>query len=267
MQMGHDIFHPGGTARVSAFCAFAVMTKAPQVGAVKTRLVPPLSQNQAVVLNTCFLRDTGLVIAQACIPGEIDGFAAYTPVGTETAFDGLLPPDFRLLPQRGADLGERLFHAAEDFFTAGYRAVCLINSDSPTLPAALIQKAVELLRPSGDRVVLGPAEDGGYYLIGLKRAHQHLFEDIVWSTETVLASTLERAHEIGLEAMLLPAWYDVDDAASLRRLCQELFSNNAESGSQPGYAAPHTREYLSHLIKIGQATWAGLKLTADAGGT
>ncbi len=165
-------------------------------------------------------------------------------------FDGLLPPGFRLLAQRGANLGERLFHATEDFLAAGYQAMCLINSDSPTLPAAVLHEAVVALRAPGDRIVLGPADDGGYYLIGLKRAHQRLFEDIAWSTGSVLASTLDRAREIGLETKLLPSWYDVDDAASLGRLCQELFSTDGRSGAQAGYAAPHTREYLRKLDRL-----------------
>ena len=105
--------------------------------------------------------------------------------------------------------------------------MCLINSDSPTLPPAVLRDAVKALHAPGDRIVLGPADDGGYYLIGLKQAHRRLFQDIAWSTPTVLASTLERAREIGLECTMLPSWYDVDDADSLHRLCQELFAATA----------------------------------------
>lgn len=232
-----------------SFCALAVMVKAPRIGEVKTRLVPPLEPGQAAALNICFLRDVTAVIAGLCLPEQANGFAAYTPAGAEAEFDHMLPPGFRLLAQRGANLGERLLHAAEDFFAMGYQAMCLINSDSPTLPPALLRDAVQALRAPGDRLVLGPADDGGYYLIGLKRAHRRLFHDIAWSTPTVLASTLERAREIGLECTLLPSWYDVDDADSLRRLCRELFvSPSAGSNHVGGYAAPNTREFLQNLI-------------------
>jgi hypothetical protein len=254
-----------GTVKASSFCALAVMAKAPRTGEVKTRLVPPLKHEEAAALNICFLCDVTAVIAELCVPGQVDGFAAYMPAGAEAAFDDLLPPRFRLLAQRGAYLGERLLHAAEDFFAAGYEAMCLINSDSPTLPRAVLQAAVEALRAPGDRIVLGPADDGGYYLIGLKQAHGRLFQEIAWSTPKVLASTLDRAREIGLESTLLPSWYDVDDAASLRRLCQELFSAPLTSANgMEGYAAPHTREFLRKLMQADGGKRLGLKVPVRA---
>ena len=87
----------------------------------------------------------------------------------------------------------------------------MLNSDSPTLPTALLSETAEALARPGDRAVLGPSSDGGYYLLGLKTAHRRLFEDIAWSTERVAEQTLERAREIGLEVYRLPVWYDVDD--------------------------------------------------------
>ena len=253
-----------GTVRAGSFCALAVMAKAPRTGEVKTRLVPPLKHEEAAALNICFLCDVTAVIAELCVPGQADGFAAYMPAGAEAAFDDLLPSRFRLLPQRGANLGERLLHAAEDFFAAGYEAMCLINSDSPTRPPAVLQDAVEALRAPGDRIVLGPADDGGYYLIGLKQAHRRLFQEIAWSTPKVLASTLDRAREIGLDSTLLPSWYDVDDATSLHRLCQELFATPLTSTNDlRGYAAPCTREFLRKLI-AGEGKRLGLKAPAGA---
>jgi len=123
----------------------------------------------------------------------------------------LLPETFKLLGQRGEGFGERLFYATEDLLAVGYESVCLIDSDSPTLPSALLQAAVSALALDGDRVVLGAADDGGYYLIGLKRAHRQLFEKLDWSTPRVLSQTVERAAEINLEVEMLPVWYDVDD--------------------------------------------------------
>jgi uncharacterized protein len=98
----------------------------------------------------------------------------------------------------------------------------VLNSDSPTLPTAFLVEAAEALARPGDRAVLGPSSDGGYYLLGLKTSHRRLFEDIAWSTERVAEQTLQRAAEIGLEVYRLPAWYDVDDVGSLRRLQSEL---------------------------------------------
>jgi glycosyltransferase A (GT-A) superfamily protein (DUF2064 family) len=172
------------------------------------------------------------------------GLVAYTPVGDEAAFDGLLPPDFQLLAQRGDGFGERLLYACEDLFACGFSAVCLLDSDSPTLPQEALSLAIEKLSRAGDRMVLGGCEDGGYYLIGVKRPHQGLFERIDWSTDRVFAQTLARANEIGLESELLPSWYDVDDAAALERLERELASGVA------GYDATHTRAFLQKLRAV-----------------
>ena len=222
--------------------ALAVMTKAPQAGRVKTRLVPPLTPDEAAELNKCFLRDTAASISSAVSDKNACGIAVYTPIGCEAAYIDILSIDFSLLPQRGEKFGERLYFAAEDLFKCGFGSVCLIDSDSPTVPAASFSRAVvELMKP-GDRVVLGPSEDGGYYLIGLKKPRRELFERIDWSTERVLDQTRQRAREIGLEVKLLPPGYDVDDGGSLRRLCNELLADIA-----PADIAPHTREFLREL--------------------
>lgn len=230
--------------------ALAVMAKTPQRGAVKTRLVPPLDLGEAALLNTCFLRDVTDCIATV-LSEKIHGYVAYTPVGHESAFDGLLPARFRLLPQRGADLGERLLHVTEDFLAAGYEAICLVNSDSPTLPSELLRRAIGALTSEGDRVVLGKAIDGGYYIIGVRKVHPRLFEDITWSSTAVFDQTMERARELGLDVEGLPAWYDVDDLESLRWLCEELFAGNGKHNPEnlAAHQAPHTRNYLSSLIE------------------
>jgi glycosyltransferase A (GT-A) superfamily protein (DUF2064 family) len=95
--------------------------------------------------------------------------------------------------------------------------------------------------------VLGPSDDGGYYLIGLKKLHRQLFEGIDWSTERVLEQTIQRAHEINLPVHLLPTWYDVDDRATLSRLCQECFGANGRTSR--GYPAPATRSFLDDLLQ------------------
>jgi len=247
---------PGRMAR--GLCALAVMTKAPQAGRVKTRLVPPLTPEEAAELNKCFLRDTAAAISSVCSRRPVGhanashseaataacGIAVYTPVGAESAYTDILPADFGLLPQRGDKFGERLYLAISDLFKCGFKSVCLIDSDSPMVPAENFADSVELLSMTEDRVVLGPSDDGGYYLIGVKKPHRHLFEQIDWSTERVLNQTMQRATEIGIEVKLLPTGYDVDDDATLRRLCNELLTDTTSVD-----IAPHTREFLASFVK------------------
>jgi rSAM/selenodomain-associated transferase 1 len=227
----------------SRVCALAIMTKAPQAGQVKTRLVPPLKPDEAAELNRFFLRDTTTAIANSATAKDACGVAVYTPIGSESAYADTLPDNFSLLPQRGDRFGERLYFGALDLFKCGFESVCLIDSDSPTVPSEDFAQAVKLLRRPGDRVVLGPCEDGGYYLIGIKKPHKELFQRIDWSTERVLAQTRQRARDIGLEVKLLPVGYDVDDSASLQRLCKELLG-----GRQSASVAPRTRKFLRDII-------------------
>src|SRR5207248_6432931 len=119
-------------------CAFVLMAKAPRVGMVKTRLTPLLSDEEAAALSRCFIQDMAANIERLTEANRLIGVVAYTPPGAAGAFAGLLPKQFHLLTQRGADLGERLGNAALDLFAAGFNAVCLINSDSPTLPHAVL---------------------------------------------------------------------------------------------------------------------------------
>jgi hypothetical protein len=247
-------------------CALAIMTKAPQPGRVKTRLVPPLTPEEAAELNKCFLRDTATAISSVYSSRPVGdaskmqfehagtshseaarsacGIAVYTPAGAESTYEDILPTGFSLLPQRGDKFGERLYSAVEDLFKCGFESVCLIDSDSPTVPAENFAEAVELLSAIEDRVVLGPSDDGGYYLIGVKKPRRHLFEQIDWSTERVLNQTMRRATEIGTEVKLLPTGYDVDDDASLRRLCNELLTDTTSAD-----IAPYTRECLASFVE------------------
>ena len=228
-------------------CALGLMAKAPLAGQVKTRLVPPLTAREAALLNLCFLRDMVANIQSVSATEAASGLVVYTPTGFESAFADVLPEEFKLLAQRGSSLGERLCNATDDLLRQGYDAVCLINSDSPTLPSSILIRAIESLAIEGDRVVLGAAEDGGYYLIGLKHAHRNLFNEIAWSTPDVLARTKQRATEIDLPVELLPPWYDVDDAETLNRLCEELFLTPFSNGAYP---APHTRAFLDSIIEV-----------------
>src|SRR5712691_11298562 len=229
-------------------CAVAIMAKASVAGTVKTRLVPPLSYDEAAELNTCCLTDVAANIVAAAARAPIQGFVAYHPPGSERFFDNLLPDRFELLPPKEPNIGRSLFHAAQDLLAAGYHSVCLVNADSPTLPTEVLVEAVRLLREPGDRVVLGPAADGGYYLIGLKRFHRRLFAEIDWSTERVYRQTLARAGEIGLSVASLPEWYDVDDDETLEVLAREMrLGPAATSPYRGGYPAPSTTAFLEQL--------------------
>jgi rSAM/selenodomain-associated transferase 1 len=241
-------------AEKAKICAMAVMAKAPQAGRSKTRLVPPLLPEQAARLSAAFLRDITENIALAGRQQRIYGCIAYAPRGLEALFDGhlaagtgiILADGAAPMPERVQGFGCCLLQAIRSLLAEGYDSVCVINADSPTLPTGILLRAAEWLAKPGDRAVLGPAEDGGYYLLGLKQAHARLFEDIAWSTGNVAAQTEWRAREIGLELVTLPPWYDVDDAASLHRLTGELergpapggLPTDAAPGGLPPYPAP-----------------------------
>jgi rSAM/selenodomain-associated transferase 1 len=237
-------------------CAIAVMAKAPQAGRSKTRLVPPLTPEQAAALSAAFLRDITENIAAAGRFAPIHGYVAYAPHGLEALFDGHLATGTRLvladgrpdMPHAVKSFGRCLLHAVRSLLAEGYDSACVLNSDSPTLPTGILTRTAKLLAQPGDRAVLGPADDGGYYLLGLKAPHAHLFEDIVWSTESVAERTATRAREIGLELVTLPTWYDVDDAASLYRLI-DRFDEPAspEDASLIPFAAPATAAYIRQL--------------------
>jgi rSAM/selenodomain-associated transferase 1 len=232
-----------GAEKAKGLCALGIMTKAPEPGKVKTRLTPPLTPEESAKLNICFLRDLSSSIAKASEIAPARGVGIYTPVGSEAVYENILPCDFGLLPQRGEGFGERLTKAVEDLLAIGFQSVCLINSDSPTvLPSTFAEAAGQLSKP-GDRIVLGPSDDGGYYLIGLKKLHRAVFEQIDWSTERVFEQTITRASEVGVDVHQLARGFDVDDRGTLQRLCDELLGSDARLE-----VASHTREFLSELV-------------------
>ena len=199
------------TARV----AVAVMAKVPVAGAVKTRLCPPLRPGEAATLARCFLQDR--VDQLAALPlGE--PMVAFTPLGQAAAVRRLVPPDVRLVAQAGKDLGARLDRLLTDLLAEGYAGAIAVDADSPTLPSAYLEAACRHLEGGGADVVVGPSEDGGYYLIGLRQPAPALFRAMAWSTPAVLPETLARVREAGLRLHLLPAWFDVDRGPDLERL-------------------------------------------------
>ncbi|QGY03029.1 DUF2064 domain-containing protein [Methylobacterium mesophilicum SR1.6/6] len=226
-------------------CAIAVMAKAPQSGRSKTRLCPPLTPDQAARLSAAFLRDTTESLRAACANAPIAAYAAYAPTGTETQIaphlaqgTALLLADGHIPVPAGVEgFGRCLFQAIAALLARGHAAACVLSSDTPTLPTRILTAAADILLAPGDRAVLGACEDGGYYLLGLKRAHARPFAEIAWSSDTVAATTRARVREAGLDLVELDPWYDVDDATALARLV----------AGRDGYPAPETRATLAAL--------------------
>ena len=213
--------------------AVAIMAKAPMAGEVKTRLCPPLSRADAAELYRRFLLDK---IEQVRALRTASLAIAYTPAEARAFFEEVAP-GFILVPQRGADLGDRLANSLGALLDTGYRGALAIDSDTPTLPLGFLQQALDLVTTPEIDVVLGPTEDGGYYLIGLRTVHHELFETMAWSTSQVLPETIRRADAKGLRVACLPPWYDIDTPDDLARLQAALAASD-------GGAPRHTRAFL-----------------------
>lgn len=210
----------------------AVMAKMPRAGEVKTRLCPPLTLEEAADLYHAFLLDR---IEQVRSLHAASHAIAYAPADSRGFFEGLAP-DFALIPQRGGDLGRRLVAGFDQFFADGYAGALLTDSDTPTLPVAYLREALCLIASADTDLVLGPSDDGGYYLIGLRAARPELFEDMPWSTPQVLPETVRRAYALGLRIAWLPPWFDVDTGPDLDRL---------EASLRTTAAPRHTRRFFA----------------------
>lgn len=212
------------------------MAKQPAPGKTKTRLSPPLSLEGAAGLYRCFLLDK---LAQMRCVESADLAVAYWPATAHDYF-AELAPDFRLIPQTGANLAERLRNVFDLAFDRGYAMVMAIDGDTPTLPAGHLRQGFQRLDDPAVDVVLGPCEDGGYYAIGMKRPHPTLF-DVTMSTPRVVEDTLSRAGAAGLRVALLPSWYDVDTPADLERLAAELAATDAANAIATARFLKHER--------------------------
>jgi rSAM/selenodomain-associated transferase 1 len=186
---------------------------------VKTRLCPPLTPDQAARLARCFLQDRIEQLREVAAAAPV---VAFTPADLEAELRGLLPGDVRLVPQEGADLGARLDRILTDLLAESGAGAVAIDADSPTLPTDYLRQACARLAEATADVVLGPCQDGGYYLIGLRRPAPALFRAMPWSTPAVLGETVARARRLGLRLALLPAWFDVDRGEDLGRLRESV---------------------------------------------
>ena len=216
-------------------CGIGVMARAPSAG--KTRLAPHLPPPRLEALRAALLADTLDVVDSARHDGD-QAVVYFTPPGSEGEISALAPPSFARACQPAGDLGQRMRAAFEDLLGARRCDVAvLVGSDIPFLEASAIMEARDHLRSSGG-VVLGPAGDGGYYLIGMSQVHTALFEGIEWSTAHVLADTMRAAGRLGIEATLVRGAYDLDTIDDLRRLEREI-------SSAPAGAAPRVRRWLA----------------------
>ena len=217
------------------------MARAPAPGRVKTRLCPPLDPGQAAEFYECVLRD---VLGELAPSERWDTWVAYAERSRDY-FLQLREYDVALLPQRGASLGERMHAVFVDLCHAGYRQVVLVGSDIPTLKAASVEQACDLLEQDRSDLVLGPADDGGYYLIGLTRPVESLFSGIAWSTPSVLEETLAKARQPELRVRMVAGTYDVDTAEDMERLSRDLEESRELCDSRPRTRAWMRRR--SHL--------------------
>jgi uncharacterized protein len=205
-----------------------LFTKPAREGRVKTRLIGDLTAAEAAELHAAFLADLLARLRR----GDFELRLAWALEPEEEVPGGPVPG----IRQRGGDLGERLYRALAEAATEA-TAVAALGSDHPTLPLALVHRAFEEVEAGAD-VVLGPAEDGGYYLVALRAdaVSRRLFEQIAWSTERVLPATLERCRELGLAVELLPPAADVDTSEDLHRLAEQMVSGDL--------GCPRTRQLL-----------------------
>lgn len=219
--------------------AIGVMCKPPRAGLSKTRLAAHIGAENAARLAAAFLQDVGEMVASFAQFAHVQPYALYRPTDAADELRPLLPDSFCMQALDHEDLGLAMHTAITHLLNAGHPAAILIGADLPTLPASILADAVRALSEPGESAVIGPALDGGYYLIGLKAPCEALFKGMRWSTADVYAQTLGRARAAHLAVDILPRWGDVDDAASLSRLREALAADPPTIA-----AARHTRRAL-----------------------
>lgn len=213
--------------------AIIVFGRVPVPGEVKTRLVPTVSPENAARLYEAFLLDT----VDALQSADADLRLYLAPSSTSVP-DGTFSDEVQVFKQRGAALGDRMLLAFVETFAAGYERVVIVGSDSPTLPVEFVGLALEVLaEPYG--IVIGPASDGGYYLLGMNELYPALFQGIEYSRDDVFVNTIERASGLDASVTVLPEWYDVDTPDALSRLREELAAGD--------HAAPRTQLVLESI--------------------
>ncbi|MDT3698415.1 MAG: TIGR04282 family arsenosugar biosynthesis glycosyltransferase [Thermincola sp.] len=229
--------------------AVLLMAKAPLPGLVKTRLGGYLSDRQCADLYTSFLLD----IVDCVAASGLELYVAYTPAEHFQLIKGILPVGVNLFPQEGDDLGQRMVKAADRLFSRQIRSFIIIGADIPLLQPAHLRQAAGILEKQQGRICLGPAADGGYYLIGLTAGRtletnwnrsKLLFDGISWGSNAVLAETLNRARQLNLSVELLPELQDIDRVEDLRVLKGFLRDEQCNMEKAP----VRTMEYIETIM-------------------
>ena len=191
------------------------MAKAPIAGAVKTRLVPPLTPMQAAEFYRALLLDQFDHLRNFA---GAERYVFYAPADGENILRDLGGGDYIYLAQSDGDLGARMQQAFADLSHMGHRNIVLIGGDVPALPRAILDQAFAQLARLEPWVVLGPSQDGGYYLVGMNRPTPAMFANMTWSHERVLADTMARLDGLSVSYSILPTWFDLDVAEDFHRL-------------------------------------------------
>lgn len=207
--------------------AIIIMAKVPEAGKVKTRLQPFLTPEQSAEFANCLLQDT--ISKAKTLENKL--IVAYSPLEQRDYFDRF--HNLNLITQDGKDLGERMFNAFEFAVQKDSDSIVMIGTDSPTFPPKFIEKAFEFLGKNDS--VLGKTEDGGFYLIGLRKLDWRIFADVEWSSEKTFEQTKGNLEKIGFSLAELPIWYDVDEPKDLERLQEDEYLQEF---------APTTAEWL-----------------------
>jgi len=226
-----------------------MFAKAPIPGQVKTRLCPPLTPDEAATLHGSFVLDTlertKLAVTKLKLP--LARYLACAPSATHVFFKIMEERHgVNVMDQVGDDLGACMNQAFDVTFKRGHHQVMIIGTDVPTLPLDHVKQALALL--DSHDLVLGPALDGGYYLIGLKRMTPELFTDIPWSTDHVLKLTQEKAATLGLKTALLKPWRDVDTLADLQAISEACRADGKKSKQDRAFSS-RTAGVLETLAK------------------
>ncbi|MFN0118856.1 MAG: TIGR04282 family arsenosugar biosynthesis glycosyltransferase [Elusimicrobiota bacterium] len=212
--------------------------KSPVAGKVKTRLQPDLSPVESATLYQSFAQDIVSQLIETFGSQMISVAYQSFPEFPELSWLNS-KVELHHFPQNGNDLGEKLIHAFKTVFDDGAKKVIALGTDAPHLPLSIVTQAFESL--DNNDVVVGPCEDGGYYLIGLNHMNKKIFENINWSTSNVLPQTQAVCKKEGKKTFLLPIYYDVDVFEDLKRLNSDK-KNNLEK-------APKTRIFLDHFFR------------------
>lgn len=217
--------------------SLVIMAKQPIAGRTKTRLIPPFNPQQAADLFEALMMDTIQLVLR--IP-NLEITIAFSPSSATEYFNRSRFPQTALLPVDGSNIGECLYETAKMMITNNHSRIILMNSDGPSLPPDYILQAYALLE--NNDLVIGPSEDGGYYLCGFKKLFPQLFQGITWGSARVLGQTLESAKNNNLSVALTPSWYDIDTGADVARLYRE-------SHSLPKASLIHTRKFF-HRVPV-----------------